>query len=134
MSNGLCPPFHTPHRSLQFLSSPLPQPESVFTCALGRVHCPPPRTQAFVLRRGGCRGGLVPFLSRGCLLLQACTTKRDFIQPPALTLIFLMSAWWRPTEKSWQVGTNSHVSSAPEVLYPYTSSYSAFINLFKNSF
>ena len=127
-------PSTLPTGVYSFLSSALPQPESVFTCALGRIHCPPPRTQAFVLRRGERRGGLVPFLSRGCLLLQACTTKRDFIQPPALTLIFLMSAWWRPTEKSWQVGTNSHVSSAPEVLYPYTSSYSAFRNLFKNNF
>ena len=32
-----------------FLSSPLPQPESVFTHALGRVHCPPLRAQAFVV-------------------------------------------------------------------------------------
>ena len=49
-------PSTLPTGVYSFLSSPLPQPESVCTCALGRVYCPPPRAQAFVLRRGGCRG------------------------------------------------------------------------------
>ena len=133
-ANGLCPPLHTPHRSLQFsFFSASPARVSLHTCS-GKGSLSTPKGTGFCRRKGGCRGDLVPFLSRGCLLLQACTTKRDFIQPPALTLTFLISAWWRPAEKSWQVGTNSHVSSTPEVLYPYTSSYSAFNNLFKNNF
>ena len=119
LSQWSCPPPHSIRKSLMAWVQefpPLPQESTVFFL----LHFPsqsqssrvlwevfsvsPAVAQAFVLREEGCRGDLVPFPSRSCLLFQACASEGDFNQPPALIQVFLVSAWWRPKETRWQVG------------------------------